>query len=89
MDLLVQPKINANDVDGLQFRNEGLALTVYGDGKQMRSYTLVSDVVEAYILAATARVIDAPRLARISAEKAYAADSKTKRAAAHSSSSLC
>ena len=38
----------------LKMREEGRALTVYGDGNQTRSYTHVSDVVEANILAATA-----------------------------------
>ena len=34
-------------------RREDNPLTVYGDGTQTRSYTRVSDVVEANILAAT------------------------------------
>lgn len=38
----------------LRMREEGQPLTVYGDGHQTRSYTHVSDVVEANILAATA-----------------------------------
>lgn len=38
----------------LRKRQEGNPLTVYGDGEQTRSYTHVSDVVEANILAATA-----------------------------------
>ena len=37
----------------LRKREEGDPLTVYGDGTQTRSYTHVSDVVEANILAAT------------------------------------
>ena len=37
----------------LRMRAEGQPLTVYGDGNQTRSYTHVSDVVEANILAAT------------------------------------
>ena len=37
----------------LRKREEGNPLTVYGDGTQTRSYTHVSDVVEANILAAT------------------------------------
>ena len=37
----------------LRMREEGNPLTVYGDGTQTRSYTHVSDVVEANILAAT------------------------------------
>lgn len=38
----------------LRMRDEGEALTVYGDGKQTRAYTHVSDVVEANILVASA-----------------------------------
>ena len=38
----------------LRMKAEGQPLTVYGDGTQTRSYTHVSDVVEANILAATA-----------------------------------
>lgn len=38
----------------LRMRQEGKPLTVYGDGEQTRSYTHVSDVVEANVLAATA-----------------------------------
>ena len=38
----------------LKMREEGRALTVYGDGNQTRSYTHVSDVVEANILAVAA-----------------------------------
>ncbi len=38
----------------LKMREEGRALTVYGDGNQTRSYTHVSDVVEANILAIAA-----------------------------------
>ena len=38
----------------LRMRQEGNPLTVYGDGEQTRSYTHVSDVVEANVLAATA-----------------------------------
>ncbi len=37
----------------LRMRAEGQPLTVYGDGEQTRSYTHVSDVVAANILAAT------------------------------------
>ncbi len=37
----------------IRMREEGLPLTVYGDGEQTRSYTHVSDVVEANVLAAT------------------------------------
>ena len=40
----------------LRMRREGSPLTVYGDGEQTRSYTHVSDVVEANILAASADV---------------------------------
>ena len=40
----------------LRMREEGRPLTVYGDGNQTRSYTNVFDVVEANILAATARL---------------------------------
>ena len=40
----------------LRMRKEGLPLTVYGDGEQTRSYTHVSDVVEANILAAVAEL---------------------------------
>lgn len=40
----------------LKMRQEGKPLTVYGDGEQTRSYTHVSDVVEANILAATAEL---------------------------------
>ena len=40
----------------LRMRREGNPLTVYGDGEQTRSYTHVSDVVEANILAATAEL---------------------------------
>ena len=36
----------------LRMRRDGNALTVYGDGRQTRSYTHVSDVVEANVLAA-------------------------------------
>ena len=39
----------------LRMRREGNPLTVYGDGAQTRSYTHVSDVVEANLLAAVAR----------------------------------
>ena len=38
----------------LRMRREGNPLTVYGDGAQTRSYTHVSDVVEANLLAAVA-----------------------------------
>ena len=38
----------------LRMRREGNPLTVYGDGEQTRSYTHVSDVVEANLLAAVA-----------------------------------
>lgn len=38
----------------LRMRDAGEALTVYGDGKQTRAYTHVSDVVEANILVASA-----------------------------------
>ena len=38
----------------LRMREQGQPLTVYGDGNQTRSYTHVSDVVEANLLAATA-----------------------------------
>ncbi len=38
----------------LRMRQEGDPLTVYGDGEQTRSYTHVSDVVEANLLAAAA-----------------------------------
>lgn len=38
----------------LKMRRDGSPLTVYGDGNQTRSYTHVSDVVEANILAAMA-----------------------------------
>ena len=37
----------------LRMKAEGQPLTVYGDGNQTRSYTHVSDVVEANVLAAT------------------------------------
>ena len=37
----------------LRMRREGSPLTVYGDGEQTRSYTHVSDVVEANLLAAS------------------------------------
>ena len=40
----------------LRMRREGDPLTVYGDGEQTRSYTHVSDVVEANLLAATANL---------------------------------
>ena len=40
----------------LRMREQGQSLTVYGDGNQTRSYTHVSDVVEANILAATAEL---------------------------------
>ncbi len=40
----------------LRMRREGNPLTVYGDGEQTRSYTHVSDVVEANMLAATAEL---------------------------------
>lgn len=40
----------------LRMRREGNPLTVYGNGEQTRSYTHVSDVVEANILAATAEL---------------------------------
>ena len=40
----------------LRMRREGDPLTVYGDGDQTRSYTHVSDVVEANLLAATANL---------------------------------
>ena len=40
----------------LRMRKEGLPLTVYGDGEQTRSYTHVSDVVEANVLAAAAEL---------------------------------
>ena len=40
----------------LRMRAEGNPLTVYGDGTQTRSYTHVSDVVEANVLAATAEL---------------------------------
>ncbi len=40
----------------LRMRREGNPLTVYGHGEQTRSYTHVSDVVEANILAATAEL---------------------------------
>lgn len=38
----------------LKMRDAGEALTVYGDGKQTRAYTHVSDVVDANLLAASA-----------------------------------
>ena len=38
----------------LKLRDEGSPLTVYGDGRQTRGYTHVSDVVRANVLAATA-----------------------------------
>ena len=38
----------------LKLRSEGRPLTIYGDGTQTRSYTHVSDVVRANLLAATA-----------------------------------
>ena len=37
----------------LKLRDEGRPLTIYGDGEQTRSYTHVSDVVRANVLAAT------------------------------------
>ena len=40
----------------LRLREQGRPLTVYGDGNQTRSYTHVSDVVEANVLAATAEL---------------------------------
>lgn len=40
----------------LKMRRDGSPLTVYGDGNQTRSYTHVSDVVEANKLAATAEL---------------------------------
>ncbi len=40
----------------LRMRREGNPLTVYGDGEQTRSYTHVSDVVDANVLAASADV---------------------------------
>ena len=40
----------------LRMREEGRPLTVYGDGNQTRSYTHVSDVVAANILAASAEL---------------------------------
>ena len=40
----------------LKMQDAGEPLTVYGDGKQTRGYTHVSDVVEANILAATAEL---------------------------------
>ena len=40
----------------LKMRDAGEPLTVYGDGKQTRGYTHVSDVVEANILAAAAEL---------------------------------
>lgn len=40
----------------LRMRREGNPLTVYGDGAQTRSYTHVSDVVEANLLAAAANL---------------------------------
>ena len=40
----------------LKMRRDGTPLTVYGDGEQTRSYTHVSDVVEANIKAATAEI---------------------------------
>lgn len=40
----------------LRMRREGNPLTVYGDGTQTRSYTHVSDVVDANIMAATAEI---------------------------------
>ena len=46
--------VRAGDTSFLRMKAEGEPLTVYGDGTQTRSYTHVSDVVEANILAATA-----------------------------------
>ena len=43
----------------LRMRQEGNPLTVYGDGTQTRSYTHVSDVVEANILAAATEKLPA------------------------------
>ena len=40
----------------LKQRAEGRPLTVYGNGKQTRSYTHVRDVVDATVLAATAEL---------------------------------
>ena len=40
----------------LKMRRDGTPLTVYGDGEQTRSYTHVSDVVEANIKAATVEI---------------------------------
>ena len=40
----------------LKLRSEGRPLTIYGDGTQTRSYTHVSDVVRANLLAATANL---------------------------------
>ena len=40
----------------LRLRSEGRPLTIYGDGTQTRSYTHVSDVVRANLLAATANL---------------------------------
>ena len=40
----------------LKLKSEGKPLTIYGDGQQTRSYTHVSDVVRAKLLAATADI---------------------------------
>ena len=40
----------------LKLRSEGRLLTVYGDGRQTQSYTHVSDVVRANLLAVTANL---------------------------------
>ena len=40
----------------LKLRNQGRPLTIYGDGRQTRSYTHISDVVRANLLAASAEL---------------------------------
>ena len=47
----------------LRMRQDGNPLTVYGDGEQTRSYTHVSDVVEANILAAAADLTSGQHIA--------------------------
>ena len=47
----------------LRMRREGSPLTVYGDGEQTRSYTHVSDVVEANLLAASSDLTPACHVA--------------------------
>ena len=47
----------------LRMRRDGNPLTVYGDGEQTRSYTHVSDVVEANILAAAADLTSGQHIA--------------------------